>query len=134
MGYQKVFTFKAGVPGWVAAGFELDTSQAIPACRVPSINAVQLKSILGDVRILDIRNQLEVLTMGRFTDALHIPFEELETRFKEIPGDKAIVVVDFSGVEFNYAGGYLKEMGFTAVSGLQGGVKDWIKQGYDLEK
>jgi rhodanese-related sulfurtransferase len=134
MGYKKVFTFKAGVPGWVAAGFELDTSLAIPACKVPSVNSVQLKTMQQQVLVLDIRNQLEVMTMGRFSNALHIPFEDLEMRSKEIPRDTAIVVVDYSGVEFNCAGGYLKEMGVQDVRGLQGGVKDWIKQGYDLEK
>ena len=78
------------MPGWVAAGFELDTRQSIPECRVLSINAKQLKSILGNVRILDIRNQLEVLTMGRFPNALHIPFEDLEARSEEIPSEHSL--------------------------------------------
>lgn len=134
LGYRQVYTFKAGIPGWVAAGFAVDASKAIPIHNIPSINAVQLKSIQSDVFIIDIRNQLEVLSMGRFPEALHIPFEDLEARSTTVPHEKAIVVVDYSGVEFQCAGSYLKELGVNDVRGLQGGVKDWIKQGYDLEK
>ena len=126
-------TFSAGIPGWVAAGFTLDTSNAIPASNISSVNALELKSNLSDVFILDIRNQLEVLSMGSFPNSLHIPFEDLEAESSKVPRDKTIVIVDFSGVEFQCAGSYLKEIGINDVRGLQGGVKDWIKQGYDLE-
>lgn len=83
---------------------------------------------------MDIRNPMEVRNMGRFPHAVHIPFEDLESRSADVPRDKPIVIVDFSGVEFTCAGAFLKELGLEDVRGLQGGVKDWIKQGYDLEE
>jgi len=134
LGYKNVQTYIAGIPGWVAAGYRLDTSQAVPKVEIVTINSFELNVVKDSVNVVDIRNIQEVSDMGEFQSAMHIPLEELDKRYVEIPKGKPIVLIDYSGVEFICAGAYLKNMGFEDVRGLQGGVKDWIKQGFSLAR
>lgn len=127
-------TFRDGIPGWIAAGYELDTSQALPDHTIVTLNAHELFNALYSVRVVDIRNNSEVSNMGSFPNAIHIPFEDLDRRFAEIPKGEQIVIVDFSGVEYRCAANFLRSQGYENVRGLQGGAKDWIKQGNALIK
>lgn len=112
----------------------MDTTNALPDCRVPTINALELDKQLATVLVVDIRNEQEVVSMGEFPNSIHIPFEELEQRYLEIPKGKKIVVIDYSGVEFSCAAAFLRHHGWNAVMGLQGGVKDWIRRGKPLQE
>lgn len=127
-------TFRDGIPGWIAAGYKLDTSKALPEHKIYTINSHDMFNSLYTVLILDVRNNTEVQNMGAFPNAIHIPFDDLDQRYKEIPKGEQIVVVDYSGVEYRCAANFLISKGYKNVKGLQGGVKDWIKQGNTLIK
>lgn len=134
MGYKNVRTFKAGIPGWVAAGYELDTSKAVPKVKIPTVTSRQLDETRGNAVVVDLRVDLSRSKMGKFPNAIHIPLDQLMTRYREIPEDNPIVLVDYSGVEFPAAGHFLIHKGYGDVKGLQGGLLDWINQGFKLEK
>ena len=134
LGYTNVHTFRDGIPGWVAAGYELDTSQALTEYKISTLNTSELFNSLDNVLVVDVRNNSEVENMGAFPNSIHMPFEDLERRYEEIPMEKQIVVIDFSGVEYRCAANFLKSKGYNNVKGLLGGVKDWIKQGNALIK
>lgn len=72
---------------------------------------------------LDVRSEAErqLASLG----GLHIPLNELEGRFEELPRDKKpIIVYCHHGVRSLYATQFLKYHGFDALS-LAGGIDLW---------
>ena len=73
--------------------------------------------------LLDVRraDERELASLG----GLHIPLNELEVRFQEIPRDKSpIIVYCHHGVRSLYATQFLKFHGHDALS-LRGGIEEW---------
>lgn len=60
---------------------------------VPRISLEQLKEKLDagdDIVLVDVRSK-EDFDAGRITGAISIPWEEMEARYTELPGDKEII-------------------------------------------
>lgn len=125
--------FEAGIPGWINAGYPLNTQSALPKMSVSSITGTQLKNVLGDVVVLDIRTE-KLYPMGRIQRSLLIPLALLSERYEEVPKGKRIVVVDHAGKQSLTAGRFLKVKGYKNVERLEGGLMAWIGKGYALEK
>jgi rhodanese-related sulfurtransferase len=71
-----------------------------------------------DVRTLPER---DMASLG----GLHIPIQEIENRFSEIPYDKRpLIVYCHHGVRSLYVAQFLKLKGFDALS-LRGGIDSW---------
>jgi rhodanese-related sulfurtransferase len=132
-GYTNIATFKEGIPGWVKEGFPLNKEHALPNSEVPSLNAGELKGLLGNVVILDIRGPI-LYKMGWIKGSQKIPLGQLSARVAEIPKGKGIVVVDHAGNQVLAAGRFLKSKGYEDVKRLQGGVMAWVSQGLNLDK
>lgn len=129
-GYNNIMVFRDGVPGWVMAGYSLNTEHALPKTKIPSVNADQLKEILGDVLVLDIRME-SLYEMGWIKGSLKIPLEFLSQRYTEVPKGEKIVVVDHAGRQVLTAARFLKDKGYDVVR-LQGGLMTWVQQGLPL--
>ncbi len=72
---------------------------------------------------LDVRRdgEREICSLG----GIHIPLDELQTRFEEIPRDKLpVIVYCHHGVRSLYATQFLKFNGYDALS-LRGGTEAW---------
>jgi rhodanese-related sulfurtransferase len=54
-----------------------------------------------------------------------IPLDQLETRLNEVPRDKELVVVCRSGNRSKPGRDMLKNAGFTQVTSMNGGLKEW---------
>jgi len=132
-GYVNVMTFEDGIPGWVKDGFPLNKEHALPGSEIPSLNAGEVKGLLGDAIILDIRPP-SLYEMGWIKDSQKMPMSQLSGRFIEIQKGKKIVVVDHAGNEVLTAGRFLKSKGYEDVTRLQGGLMAWVNQGFPLEK
>jgi rhodanese-related sulfurtransferase len=72
--------------------------------------------------ILDVRGASE-RTTGQFKGALNIPFEEISTRYKEIPKDKTVIIHCATGIRSSIAYETLKAKGFTNLKVLNANVK-----------
>jgi phage shock protein E len=59
-----------------------------------------------------------------------IPLDQLETRLNEVPKDKEVVVVCRSGNRSQPGRDVLKNAGFTQVTSMTGGLKEWKAAGY----
>jgi rhodanese-related sulfurtransferase len=73
--------------------------------------------------LLDVRrsDEREIASLGGF----HIPLDELEARFSELPHDKwPLIVYCHHGVRSLYATQFLKFQGYDALS-LRGGIDGW---------
>ena len=80
---------------------------------------------------LDVRSAAE-WNQGHIQDSLLIPLDELPMRLSELPRDRDIVVVCKSGVRSKEGAAILRRAGFTRVTCLAGGLKDWIAAGHPL--
>ncbi len=80
---------------------------------------------------LDVRSAAE-WNQGHIPDSLLIPLDELPRRLSELPRDRDIVVVCKSGVRSREGAAILRKAGFTRVTGLSGGLQDWIAARYPL--
>ncbi len=84
---------------------------------------VEWKEKNKEFHLLDVRreDEREIASLG----GIHIPLDELEGRFEEIPRDKLpVIVYCHHGVRSLYAVQFLKFHGYDALS-LRGGTEEW---------
>ena len=85
-----------------------------------------------NVRIIDVRTKAELLETGVIAGSEHIPMERIATQATGWDRDAPLVIVCRSGRRSGAAAKELREMGFTNVSSLTGGVLAWSETGRDL--
>lgn len=62
-----------------------------------------------------------------------IPLDQLASRLNEIPRDRPIVVICRSGNRSQQGRDILLQAGFTQVTSMDGGLKEWSALGYPIE-
>ena len=104
--------------------------------RVPEIDVNQLRQTLITQPapfLLDVREPWEYQA-GHVPHAKLIPLAELEDRVNEVPHDRPVLVICHSGQRSLAAAGYLLQLGYAAVSNVEGGTAAWIERGYPVER
>ncbi|MHB8056393.1 MAG: rhodanese-like domain-containing protein [Desulfuromonadaceae bacterium] len=129
---SKATYFPGGLERWQKLGYAVETgAKPAPAkltfVRMPNpqdVNIAEFNKMLNDpnVVIVDLRSDAE-RAGGSFKGALHIPFEQLATRYSEIPKDKQVIVHCATGIRSSIAYETLKAKGFTNVKVLNANVK-----------
>jgi len=76
--------------------------------------------------LLDVRQDWET-RLCRLDNAVHIPIEEIEVRTDELNSEDEIVVYCHQGVRSAAVAAYLRQLGFTKVKNLAGGLDDWAR-------
>ncbi len=91
---------------------------------VPEIDAEWLEQHLEEVTVLDVRldEELKDCPFSRRLVDVHIPLDELQARFGEIPQDKPVVALCRSGRRSALAVNILKEAGYERVASLSRGL------------
>lgn len=87
----------------------------------------------GEVFILDVRTQ-EEYNESHIMGSTLIPVEELDSRLKELPRDKKILVYCRTGHRSVTASDILVKNGFTQVYNMKGGITEWKNAGYEVVK
>ena len=82
--------------------------------------------------VLDVRTQDEWNEYHAPNTTL-IPLDQLQARMSEIPRDKEIVIVCHSGNRSQQGRDILLSGGFTRVTSMAGGLKEWSTLGYPIE-
>ncbi len=132
LGYKNIQAYAEGIPGWVKAGYPLN--KVLPRPDIPSLAPSQLQEKLGDVYLLDYRQQ-KSYEQGHIKGSRNIPIHLLSRRFQEIPADKRITTIDSRGrTDWMPAAWFLKSKGYNDVMILKGGIEVWQKEGLPLEK
>lgn len=129
---SKATYFPGGLARWQKLGNPVETgAKPAPAkltfIRKPNpqdVSIADFNKLLNDpnVVILDVRGDGE-RAGGSFKGALHIPFEQLATRYSEIPKDKQVIVHCATGIRSSIAYETLKAKGFTNIKVLNANVK-----------
>jgi rhodanese-related sulfurtransferase len=103
------------------------------------ISPKELKQALAageDVTLLDIRQDSERPVLGKLpADDVHIPRGYLEIKaYGMLPDrDQRLVVYCGKGIRSAFATNTLREMGYTNVSNLKGGILAWREAGYETQ-
>lgn len=136
--YTNISTFSGGLKAWKSAGYSIVKVDPLPAYDIATIDAATFKEKLSDYCVVDIRIGKHY-AMGFFTRYLNdeivalssehrkkyihkIPLPFLSERYKKIPADKMVVVLDYKGKQAPLAVRYLQHMGYTNVCMLKGGL------------
>lgn len=92
----------------------------------PEVEASWVAENLGEVRVLDVRNQAEFDgELGHIEGAMLIPIDELVDRMAEVPQDKPVVVVCRSGRRSAQATVLLEKAGRKKIANMRGGMLVW---------
>jgi molybdopterin/thiamine biosynthesis adenylyltransferase/rhodanese-related sulfurtransferase len=76
--------------------------------------------------LLDVREEYEFSLAN--IGGLLIPLDQLLNRINEIPKEKEIIVMCQHGIRSRRGAKILKEVGFTRVRNLSGGIKEWSEK------
>lgn len=104
---------------------------------VVSISAADLKGQLDrkeTLLLLDVRSAQEYANDGHIAGSTLIPLPELERRVRELPTDRPIVCICRSGNRSTTACDLLARQGFTQLRNVQGGMIDWARAGYPIQR
>src|SRR4051794_8789142 len=78
----------------------------------------------GEVVVLDVRTPAE-WHGGHIPDAVHIPLDELTSRYQELDPDAETLVVCAHGIRSGAAGQWLAQAGFQDVANVRYGMSRW---------
>ena len=80
----------------------------------------------GPLVLLDVRQDWET-RLCRLDGATHIPIEEIEFRTEELNPDDEIIVFCHQGIRSAAVSEYLRQLGFSKVTHLAGGLDEWAR-------
>jgi rhodanese-related sulfurtransferase len=111
-----------------------------PALRI--ITAPELKALLlrkeDSIVLVDVRERND-FQKEHIPSAINIPFDEIEVRAEDELSKSSHIVLSFFKCDqensvSTTASSSLKNLGFTNVSVLDGGINKWKESSYDLQK
>ena len=93
---------------------------------VPEVTPIQLKALMGDesVVLLDVRELWE-REISQIHPSLHIPLGDIVETHLPFSVNQSIVVYCKVGVRSLHAAKILRQLGYTNVSHLEGGIMAW---------
>ncbi len=133
-GFRKIYILRGGLPAWKRAGYDSESVQRIPRMASTAIKPKDVLSWQKQLRnslILDVRSP-ELFGQQHINGALNIPMSFIHLRYKEIPQDYPLLIVDEEGGRSYLVASYLARRGFSNVRRLAGGMTAWasfIKRG-----
>lgn len=131
-GFEDVHVLEGGIAGWKKAGYDVETLKRVQRRPVVSVRRSALAGMAAqkkDLFILDIRSE-DAYRAGHLEGAVNIPLYTLQRRFKEVPVNRPVLVVDENGKRSFLASCYLINQGYRDVIRLYGGMEyDQPKKG-----
>jgi len=125
-GYQDVRVLEGGMPAWKIAGYQTVSVERIPRRAVPSMKPPALRNRMVDNQdslLVDIRSEKE-FRKEHIEGAVNLPMYQMHRRWRELPFDRPLILVDSRGFRSPLAASYLIAKGYT-VERLFGGMASW---------
>ena len=104
-----------------------------PYIRVSSSEAKELLDSLSDAALIDVRAQDEYES-GHASGALHIPVDEVLSRFDELPKDSNLFFICAMGARSGLACEMVAALGIPSDSlyNIEDGTPTWIENGFPV--
>jgi len=105
-----------------------------PVKQLTTITVDELQARLNnrhEVTLIDVRGASEYATSS-IREAHNIPLGYVQRRLNEIPKDRPVVVMCYSGQRSAIVFSVLEKYGYTNIENLQGGFEAWEKAGYPI--
>jgi len=67
-------------------------------------------------------------------EAVYLPFDQLKTNYDILPQDKALIIVDSSGIYSKEAILFLTSKNLKNIANLAGGIIEWERDGLPLKQ
>jgi hydroxyacylglutathione hydrolase len=87
----------------------------------------------GEVTVIDVRGESET-NEGRVPGSLLVPLGHLLERVSVVPRSLPVVLVCQSGSRSAIGASLLAALGFPSVANMPGGVREWMRAGFPLER
>ena len=129
-----VFALTFALPA--QAGHDQVEDDLIYFLPIPPDRAKQLLDGGEQVLFIDIREP-EDFKRERLPGAVSIPLKELSAQHEKVPRSGRVVLYCTCGpgnIEEGYSYQLLRDMGYRNISVLQGGITEWQRLGYPVEK
>lgn len=114
-----------------------DATSFVDQSKVRYVKSEELKKMIDEnaknLYLIDVRNSDSFKT-GRIKNATNIFVDDLESRRKEIPLGKKIIVYDKDGLLAYEAAVRLFDLGIINVFALSDGLDGWNQKGYEVVK
>lgn len=94
--------------------------------QVLRLDPAQLRALLGQVAIIDVRAPAE-FAVSHLPGAVNIPVGEVQQRLSEVPSDQQVVFICRSGARSMTASAIATRAGLKNVAHLEGGLLGWAK-------
>lgn len=131
VGYEQVIGYLAeGMAGWEAAGLPVTSGD------IEDMTVAELGTVLGNgngLVVVDVREPWEY-RQGRVPGARLIPLGDLAARVGELDLTTPTAVICAAGNRSQSAAALLGQKGFAKVYNVLGGVTDWAKAGFPVER
>jgi rhodanese-related sulfurtransferase len=88
---------------------------------------------LASIVLIDVREPEELKSDGYIAGAINIPLSTLQANLNKIPKDKEVVVYCRSGHRSANAVNQLKQLGYTNVKSMAGGINNWKAGGFPVK-
>lgn len=137
LGYNNVYAFREGIPGWEKAGYPLVSTKKLPDVEVKKISTEELAALLfnEDVILLDINLDEDAHKFYiESAKRKHIPLDELNVSLPQLPKDKKIAVMCLKGKRSATAAKYLIGQGYKDVVVVEGGIQKWVMEGKPVKR
>jgi rhodanese-related sulfurtransferase len=134
-GYTNIAEYKEGLPGWGKSGHPAE-GKPMAAFDTPAISTAELKAALASPDapfLMDIRDPEEFASF-HVQGAVSMPIDEIAARLKDVPPQRAIVVMDHAGHQCPVAGRLLHQLGRAKVKRLDGGILRWQADGMQVSR
>lgn len=132
LGYENVFAFREGLPGWISAGYPTVTVEKLPDVKIKTISTSELSGqldnnlvVLLDVNLTDDAKKFYIDSPQR----VHIPLDALHQKASTLHKEDDIAVICLKGKRAPTAARYLVGLGFENIMVVEGGLQKWILEG-----
>jgi hydroxyacylglutathione hydrolase len=123
IGYDNlVGTLDGGIEAW---------AREYPVETIPSMDAKELRQRLDDVTLIDVRQRSE-WDSGHIPGAIHFEGGRIAWEELSFPHDKPLAVQCSSGNRSMSVNSVLRRRGFRNVIQVEGGIKGWEKNGFEI--
>jgi len=138
LGFVNCKYLQGGISGWRDLGYPLISSGASGGnsskVKRISIAGIEKESEMNPdaIQFLDVRSKSD-FSREHIIRAVNIPLAEIETRKKEIPVAKKIIIYGGNEAEGYQAASILFDLNLFSVYQMEGGIEEWKSAGGKIE-